>query len=190
MIPTNKQIQEFLDTDEAVYGSSHDSAKAFLTKFRTDGTEQEAEGICQAIIAYNLYRVSTLTHAQAPTCVVANQFNVLMPVLKELLQLPPADPFVGVVFHAKEPKFRKITGKAKLKDFDAVAVVESYAQNVDCFLEHVFKVTNHIDEPWQENETVTPLIDRARSTSVGDMVLVNGIMYGVESFGFGEVEYV
>lgn len=51
--------------------------------------------------------------------------------------------------------------------------------------EEAFCLTNHIDCPWWENEGVTKmLLGPERSTSVGDVVVVNGEAFRVASFGF------
>jgi hypothetical protein len=57
-------------------------------------------------------------------------------------------------------------------------------------LGNVFGLTNHIDKSWQENEGVNAFVNKARSTSVGDLVEdENGKLWMVASIGFEEVEW-
>jgi hypothetical protein len=50
-----------------------------------------------------------------------------------------------------------------------------------------FRLTNHIDRSWQENAEVEALTDRARSTSVGDVIeLSDGRMMICRSVGWDE----
>jgi hypothetical protein len=37
--------------------------------------------------------------------------------------------------------------------------------------DEAYQLTNHIDESWLENAKVTPLVEKARSTSVGDVLV-------------------
>lgn len=54
----------------------------------------------------------------------------------------------------------------------------------------VFQLTNHIDKEWQENEGVKAYTDKARSTSVGDLIEdENGKLWMVAGIGFEEVEW-
>jgi hypothetical protein len=52
-------------------------------------------------------------------------------------------------------------------DYKTVATVECDS------LGEVFQLTNHIDHSWTENEGVFALMERVRSTSVGDVVMEN-----------------
>jgi hypothetical protein len=82
-------------------------------------------------------------------------------------------------------------------DFYAVRPVENFplgfnmvaavtAENVD----EVFDMTNHIHNPWMENEGVAPKVLRARSTSVGDVVVDRNakVMYRCEACGWSTKE--
>lgn len=51
-------------------------------------------------------------------------------------------------------------------------------------LDVAFEKTNHIDRSWMENEGVTAHGTRQRSTSVGDVLEVNGKLYAVSGVGF------
>ena len=86
----------------------------------------------------------------------------------EVWHAVPAD------FHAVRPVDNFPMG------FNMVAAVT--AEDVD----EVFDKTNHIHQPWMENEGVAPKVLRARSTSVGDVVVDRGekLMYRCESFGW------
>jgi len=50
--------------------------------------------------------------------------------------------------------------------------------------EMAFRDTNHIDRAWWDNPNVTRIGPKARSTSVGDIVVVNGQAYLVEGCGW------
>lgn len=77
-----------------------------------------------------------------------------------------------LIFHHKDPSFL-LPDKANdyypvsVRRYDKIAFVT--AKN----LGDVFKLTNHIDHDWTENDQVRlcPDVTRARSTSVGDLVL-------------------
>lgn len=92
------------------------------------------------------------------------------------------------VFHEKNPMFGiKWMGDAapksvNLADFDKVA-------EVDCTdLEDVFRVTNNIDTDWQNNPEVKWSVKRARSTSVGDVVITSdGKAFLCDHVGWVEV---
>jgi hypothetical protein len=91
-----------------------------------------------------------------------------------------------LVCHARKPNFMCPESDPDLKlpwpdAFEPVALVKSSNLNV------AFELTNHIDRAWQENETVEPLVKRARSTSVGDVILDSeGRVHRVANFGFVE----
>lgn len=89
------------------------------------------------------------------------------------------------VLHATAPTFglERIMGQPIApRDYHAVAVVTANAPfSDDEMLANIFYATNSRDEPWTmscrrfREITVTPLIENARSTSVGDVVrIVNG----------------
>ncbi|SVE48699.1 uncharacterized protein METZ01_LOCUS501553 [marine metagenome] len=58
-------------------------------------------------------------------------------------------------------------------------------------LEYAFRSTNNIEDSWIKNENVEYLgedPDGARSTSVGDLLLLNGDLYEVKKYGFSLVK--
>jgi len=63
--------------------------------------------------------------------------------------------------------------------FTHVADVDTNDLNV------AYEKTNHWERSWQENAEVTPKNEKARSTSVGDVLVVEGpVVYVVASIGF------
>lgn len=71
------------------------------------------------------------------------------------------------VYHADNPTFLGKVPESFPEGFTLVAEVATE------LLGFAFERTNHIDCPWFENDTVT-VIERSRSTSVGDVMVVNG----------------
>jgi len=68
------------------------------------------------------------------------------------------------VYHATEPTFGYNKKQKFPTDYKKVAIVES--ENID----DVFRITNHIDRDWTENEEVEWFLEGGqRSTSVGDV---------------------
>jgi hypothetical protein len=53
-------------------------------------------------------------------------------------------------------------------------------------LNKAYELTNHIDSDWYYNKGVTG-IRRTRSTSVGDMMILDNKIYIVERMGFKEI---
>jgi hypothetical protein len=86
------------------------------------------------------------------------------------------------VFHKKEMDH---FGKAeffKVKDFELVAIVdideESSGPGIHNALEYIYRRTNHIHENWVlDDNGVYPLRHDVRSTSVGDVVMVDNENY-------------
>jgi hypothetical protein len=75
------------------------------------------------------------------------------------------------------------TGGPLTDRFKLVALVDSGS------LDEVFRLTNHIDCPWTDNEKVEPIGNQHRSTSVGDLVrLSTGKWYVCAMIGWKEVE--
>lgn len=52
-------------------------------------------------------------------------------------------------------------------------------------LDRAFERTNNINMSWTWNRDVVALTNRARSTSVGDVMVLNGEVYAVQGCGFG-----
>ena len=83
------------------------------------------------------------------------------------------------VWHAKTPTF----GLSKQNfptDYELVAEVDTDDLDI------AFERTNTINRPWWENDRVKPL-KQTRSTSVGDVVEVNGKYHLCEMAGWTEV---
>ncbi len=76
------------------------------------------------------------------------------------------------VFHTIDPTFGRGPDPVWPDEYDHVANVDV----PDGEHHRVFKLTNHIDRSWQENDGVTPVgeaISGARSTSVGDVIVLS-----------------
>ena len=83
------------------------------------------------------------------------------------------------VFH--NPDFLKYqfgTENVKFFTADQVASVETDS------LEYAYVMTNHIDHDWLSNRCVTPHVDRARSTSMGDIMQMEDTYFVVQDIGF------
>lgn len=55
------------------------------------------------------------------------------------------------------------------------------------YLQEAYQLTNTLEILWTENEGVTPLVDKARSTSIGDVLVIEGQAHIVNDFGFKEI---
>ena len=87
------------------------------------------------------------------------------------------------VYHAKEPNF----GMGKHPPFDQDHY-EKVAELKALSPEGAFEMTNHIDKPWWENKGVLRHKDKARSTSVGDVIVCeDGRKWRVEMVGMSEM---
>jgi len=73
-------------------------------------------------------------------------------------------------------------------NFIHVADVNVNGVNVDAMLEQAFHDTNTINCPWIENSNVTPMKGPQRSTSVGDIMELDGDKYLVMDIGFMYME--
>lgn len=82
------------------------------------------------------------------------------------------------VYHATNPTFGT-TPQDFPDSYELVAVVE--CEN----LGEVFEKTNHIDRPWFENDGVI-CVKESRSTSVGDVVELDGKRYLCAPCGWDE----
>lgn len=90
------------------------------------------------------------------------------------------------VYHAINPTFHvgEVVGLMKLSEFYHVADVATND------LDYAYMLTNSIDSNWWDNAPVTfkgsPQhgMDGCRSTSVGDVMLLDGTYYVVASCGF------
>lgn len=54
--------------------------------------------------------------------------------------------------------------------------------------DEAFQLTNHIDSSWLENEKVKPLVEKARSTSVGDVLVTGKKTLVCEAVGWREMK--
>ena len=68
--------------------------------------------------------------------------------------------------------------------------LEKVAEIASNDLDNAFELTNHIDHDWTENEGVTPLVSKPRSTSVGDVMEIEGKFLLVDSYGFKEIKII
>lgn len=80
-----------------------------------------------------------------------------------------------------------ITNEAIIKMFkegEYTLVAEVDTNDMD----DVFRLTNHISHSWTENEEVTAVIERVRSTSVGDILVNDNGTFIVAGCGFEQLE--
>lgn len=95
------------------------------------------------------------------------------------------------VFHQSEREYRfsEIKDKNNGK-FQLVAVIELSSElTIDSMLSKSFRYTQSLESHWSENSNVTAIgnINELRSTSVGDMVMINNEFYAVDSYGFRKI---
>jgi len=92
------------------------------------------------------------------------------------------------VYHAINPTFGFGDKPSFPDDYELVATVECAG------LEDVFRITNTIDSAWTNNPEVVELhpTNRSgyRSTSVGDVVVVDGTTHYCDMVGWKEVEKI
>jgi len=88
------------------------------------------------------------------------------------------------VWHEREPSWGHGPKKQfNEENFELVAKVEGES------LGDAFQLTNHIDHGWHDNKEVTLLADsERRSTSVGDVVVLDGNAHRCERAGWSDVE--
>lgn len=87
------------------------------------------------------------------------------------------------VWHAKLPTFG-LSQQNFPADYEVVAEVESES------LKAIFQLTNHIDWPWWNNVPTVKALKQTRSTSVGDVVEINGKYHLCEMAGWREITAV
>jgi len=73
---------------------------------------------------------------------------------------------------------RQIVTALLEREYNLVAAVDSTDLNDG------FHLTNHIESDWQDNDNVTALPGRHRSTSVGDLIVSDDTTYIVDRVGF------
>ena len=83
---------------------------------------------------------------------------------------------LGQIFTADD-----VRKNIKLGNYDKVAEVDTFDLDV------AYRLTNHIHESWTENEGVTAIAEKVRSTSIGDILEVDGKRYVVDRVGFAEL---
>ena len=95
------------------------------------------------------------------------------------------------VYHAKQPNFGMMAHPEwNNGNYTLVATFKFRLQSTpqEC-AEMAFGLTNSIDEPWFENtrfDWIKP--GRLRSTSVGDVVTVNGVAYRFANLGIDKIK--
>lgn len=105
---------------------------------------------------------------------------------------------VIVVYHRKAPHFlndEPVLAENFVRDFVPIAAVGFRRERGElldfCCLEESFRLTNTVDHPWWENDTVTPLFvgDGWRSTSIGDVLYdcASGAYWKVKALGFERI---
>lgn len=88
-----------------------------------------------------------------------------------------------LVYHVKNPTFFPPHPEWNQENYEHVAEVDTTS------LEEVFRVTNHIDEPWWKNKEVTWYKPNSRSTSVGDVVTDGaGMVFRCEGTGWQRID--
>lgn len=95
---------------------------------------------------------------------------------------------IATVYQKNESDFFTPASEEDLENIDrdftkvAEVVVEVYNDDTRS-LEEAYKLTNHLDKEWWKNEEVT-MISQSRSTSVGDIIEMDGMFYAVDICGF------
>jgi hypothetical protein len=102
------------------------------------------------------------------------------------------EPKKAAVWQVKESEFPRTVSFVETSeglrfplDYECVAMIESTS------LEEIFRLTNHIDRPWWENDEVE-VRKKGRSTSVGDVVVMpdNKTLYLCLAMGWKRYEGV
>jgi len=96
------------------------------------------------------------------------------------------------VFHSKDFRDSSMYGygefdKNFIKNMFDEGKYESVAFVDTQDLEEAYMKTNHMEQSWTENEGVKALVERTRSTSVGDIIMKADGMYIVASHGFDKL---
>lgn len=106
--------------------------------------------------------------------------------------------FKVTAIHATTPKFNytgtdddnlSVRLKVFTDDYKRVASLEVDAETVEEALNKAYRLTNHIDQDWKlNNEVISYVSERNRSTSVGDVFMIGaGALYVVAPFGFNKI---
>lgn len=89
---------------------------------------------------------------------------------------------IATVYHTNQDNFYNLSASFP-DDFVKVADVETSS------LGDVFRITNHIDSDWTRNPEVVKLYaEQVRSTSVGDVVVLEGKAHRCLMCGWGEIK--
>lgn len=92
------------------------------------------------------------------------------------------------VYHTKERDFKQAE-KFNPDNFTPVAGVDiPVGLDAECALERAYMKTNSIEEVWWMNQGVFPIVTETRSTSIGDVLELDGKFYAVAMFGFVEIQ--
>lgn len=93
------------------------------------------------------------------------------------------------IFQQADPDYmRTIRGEAMpVTDMVKVASFQTDLPVEDA-LEQAFCLTNHIDQPWQENPGITAEPGPHASTSVGDVVVVDDEAYQCAPMGWTKLQ--
>ena len=65
--------------------------------------------------------------------------------------------------------------------------VDIEAKEAESALEDAYRLTNTIHRSWWENDGVIAHVSRTRSTSVGDVLEIDGRVFAVAACGFREI---
>jgi len=84
---------------------------------------------------------------------------------------------------------RKLSNEDKELDVPK-ELLEKVADVKTTGLDAAYCLTNNIEYPWPENVEVTAIKDKPRSTSVGDVMIMDGISFMVADHGFKKVNLV
>jgi hypothetical protein len=87
------------------------------------------------------------------------------------------------VYHVDEPTFRVDPDAAR----SLVATVQVRDAGAEEMLDQAYELTNHIARDWRTNPGVTPTEAARRSTSVGDFVQIDGVLYVCDILGWKRV---
>lgn len=80
--------------------------------------------------------------------------------------------------------------RKNLDKYETIAVIDLDVNSVKKAFRVTYDATQNIEESWVDNLkrlNQDIRVDRARSTSVGDIVICNGIEYFVDSYGFSPI---
>lgn len=93
------------------------------------------------------------------------------------------------VFHKKEMDHFGKAVTFKVNDYNLAAIVDvEEGVRTNTNLDYIYQVTNHIEESWTLNDDgVYPMGMRQRSTSVGDVIVLEDKCYLCAGIGWREL---